>query len=124
MATIEQSETDGVWLLTVGGRMGWADFDAVVPRMKRTLRSNQPLRLVVDYHNATGMSAGGWLREAVELVRLFPLRKARGRCAVLTAKNFTDRFLRVEDWFQPNLETRFFDPDDRSEAIAWTAAAR
>ncbi|WP_161793804.1 hypothetical protein [Jannaschia aquimarina] len=62
-----------MWLLTVSGRMGWSDFDAVVPRMERTLCSDAPLRLMVDYRDGTGMSAGGCLREAGELARPFSL---------------------------------------------------
>ena len=97
---IEQEELDSVWILKASGKISSSDFDQVVPRMTATLRSSEPLRLVVDYGAATGLTFSGWLREAYELIRLFPLRKAHGRAAVLTAENFTDGFMRVEDWFQ------------------------
>ena len=120
---LEQESVGDVWILTGSGKATWADFDQVVPRMETTLRSQEPLRLVVDYRKARGMTLSGWVREFYELVRLFPLRKAHGRCAVIKAKNFTDGFLDVEDWFQPNLETKFFPGSEREAAIAWARAA-
>ena len=87
------------------------------------MRSSEPLRLVVNYGAAEGLTFSGWLREVYELIRLFPLRKAYGRAAVLTAKTFTDSFMEVEDWFQPNLETKFFPSNEREAAIAWARAA-
>ena len=121
--TIEQEKLDGVWILKASGKIGSSDFDQVVPQMKATLRSPEPLRLVVDYGAAEGLTFSGWLREVYELIRLFPLRKAYGRAAVLTANNFTDGFMEVEDWFQPNLETKFFPSSEREAAIAWAKAA-
>lgn len=120
---VEQEEIDGVWVVTTSGKATTADFDAVVPRMRQVLTSDEPLRMVVDHRRSEGMTLGGWIREFVELVRLFPLRNAAGRCAVITARNYTDGFMRVEDIFQPNLETRFFQEDERERAIEWARDA-
>lgn len=84
---IEQEELDGVWILRVSGKVSSSNFDQEVPRMEATMRSPQPLRLVVDYYAAEGLTFSGWLREVYELIRLFSLRKAHGRAAVLTANN-------------------------------------
>ena len=119
---ITHQTVDTVWIITATGRISWKDFDSVEPKMARILSSSEPLRLVVDYQTAEGFTFTGFVREFVALARLFKYRKARGRCGVLTAENFTDGVLHLEDKFQPNLETKFFKPSEREAAITWARA--
>ena len=118
---IKQEEVKGVWVVTVSGIATPNDFDRVVPRMKETLSSGKPLRMVIDALELEGMTFGGWVREIKELIRLLPYRSAPGRCAFFSKKAWSTRILNFEDWLMPNMEYQAFTSEEREEAIEWAS---
>jgi hypothetical protein len=106
--------------MRVSGRVETEDVERGIAAVEEALARQDRIALYAEVA-MSGMTPGAFIRDLGYGLRHLRELHRFARMAVVTEQEWVRRIVRAESHILPQIEIRTFTPDERDDALAWTA---
>jgi hypothetical protein len=117
----ELDSIDDVLAIRLSHKITGVDLDAIMDRLDALLASRDKIHVFVETHQIDGIELTSLPRYMSRALPLLGKLDKFGRVAVVADQGWVRAGSRLESAMLPNIRYRVYQPDERTEALAWVS---
>lgn len=115
----DMTETDGIILLSLSGRLEKSDVEQAMRRLDTALATGGPVHVFAEIRDFHGMPVEAWLSDLSHVRHYVTRLKQFGRVAIVSDQRWIRGATRLESALLPFITYEVYTSDERDHALAW-----